>query len=241
MFRFAFSILFLAFVSVSCVPTECPQETETFTFPNTSTKQTFEGVLIYGDELHEFKDSKTKEVYFVKDNSHTIHKILDSLSSVDYQPMMVKIEIDSIGIPRYGNSLKYQHVLYLHKIISIKEEIEKKSDISKDTSIVNDTNGISFKAMGNEPFWHVIIKEKEITFSTNIGKNETFLYENAKRYHKSNIIEVVNDLNNKIYIIISDEPCFDSMSGKNFGNRVKLIYNESLTYYGCGNYVKNKK
>jgi uncharacterized membrane protein len=239
--KFAYSILFLAFVSVSCVPTECSQETETFTFSNTPSKQRFEGVLIYGDELHEFKDSKTKEVYFVKDNSHTIHKILDSLSSVDYQPMMVKIEIDSIGLPKYGNSLKYQHVLYLHKIINIKEEIEKKSDTSKDTSIVNDADAISFKAMGNEPFWSIHIKEKEISFSTNIGQSERFIYKNAQRYHKSNIIDIVNDSNNKIYIIISDEPCFDSMSGKNFGNRVKLIYNDSLTYYGCGNFVKNKK
>lgn len=200
-----------------------------------------EGILVYGDNLHEFKEIRTQEVYFIKDNSHSIRTKLRDISSVDYQPLLAVIEIDSIGLPQYGNALNYKHVVYLHKILSLKEEITRKDDITKDTSIVNDTDGVSFKAMGNEPFWSVIVKEKEITFSTNIGQTESFFYTNARRYHKSNVIEVSNEAKSKIYMVISDEPCFDNMSGREFGNRVKLIYNNSTTYYGCGNFVKDKK
>ena len=229
-------------VLVSCKSATDSQETKTAFLQDTANAKTrMEGILIYGDNLHEFKDTETKEVYYLKDNSHSVRTKLKDISSVDYQPLSVTIEIDSIGLPQHGNALNYKHVIYLHKILSIREEIAKQDNVTKDTSIANDKKGISFKAMGNEPFWSIIIREKEISFSTNIGQTESFTYQNARRYHKSNVIEVSNDAQNKIYVIISDEPCFDNMSGREFGNRVKLIYNNNTTYYGCGNFVEKKK
>lgn len=242
MYRFSAVICLIIITLVSCEPKVCPVETNVSFFPDTSYhKIVLEGILIYGDNLHEFRETKTQEVYFIKDNSHTIRTRLKNIATVDYQPVYAKIEADSIGLPTYGSALNYQHVIYLHKILSMKEQIEKKDDVAKDTSIVNDKESIAFKAMGNEPFWSIIIKEAAIGFSTNIGQTESFPYKNARRYHKSNVIEVANDSQNKIYIIISDEPCFDNMSGREFGNRVKIIYNNSTTYYGCGNLVKEKK
>ncbi len=93
-----------------------------------------------------------------------------------------------------------------------------------------------FRAVGQEPFWHLEIhKGKQLRFTYDLGEREAVTpapqpeidpAKGARVYHA---VTEANDLR----VAIEPAPCSDVMSGKPFETTVTVTLN-GQTYHGCG-------
>jgi uncharacterized membrane protein len=100
--------------------------------------------------------------------------------------------------------------------------------------------GVDFRGTGNEPGWHVEIRDdlearagKRIRFVFDYGERDAVLHapdpepeDNRTTYRGQN-----DDLS--IVVVIEGTPCRDSMSGEPFESTVTIRF-QGRTYSGCG-------
>lgn len=94
-------------------------------------------------------------------------------------------------------------------------------------------SGADFRATGNEPGWSMEIHNQDkIILVTGYGTGQ-YEYDLPKPEIDSDTRLTRYEVNEEMILIISGEPCSDSMSGEIFESQVKIIHKEK-TLYGCG-------
>lgn len=94
--------------------------------------------------------------------------------------------------------------------------------------------GIDFRASGNEPAWHLELRERDhLLFVGDYGAVRVMLGDPARteagaqvRYHASGPADALT-------ILISDVPCTDTMAGSQYPSTVQVEHNGRY-YQGCG-------
>ena len=97
-------------------------------------------------------------------------------------------------------------------------------------------NGADFRAIGNEPGWHLEIRrQSKIVLVTNYGSEqyEFDLPEPESDTTARTTLYKVNQDGRELSLTISGEPCSDSMSGERFESKVEVVLN-GKTLRGCG-------
>ena len=97
-------------------------------------------------------------------------------------------------------------------------------------------NGVDFRALGNEPGWHMEISNRQdILLVTDYGQ-QTYRFTsaiiNSKPYERTTSYHAQSD-GNSVEIVIKGIPCQDSMSGEAFSAAVTVLINNKR-YMGCG-------
>jgi len=97
-------------------------------------------------------------------------------------------------------------------------------------------NGVDFRAVGNEPGWHLeITRGQKILFVSDYGQSryefdapepETIAARRTTIYHTGNV-------DHTLEVSITGQPCQDTMRGAHFESRVTVILDKQ-TYHGCG-------
>lgn len=86
------------------------------------------------------------------------------------------------------------------------------------------------RASGNEPFWHLIVADQQIHWSTLSGENLEFTLE--QRLDWAHGLFTVLDSENAMALLVSSAQCIDSMSGTLFPFTVQALVTDEL-YSGC--------
>ncbi len=222
-------------------PTQETITDNTIANQKTANLPVFKGILTYGKSLREFQKLPEGTIYHIRDNSHQLKRIIDSLHLVTNESVYIEFIVDSIVKTNINEGSDYKEIVYLKRILKFSEEYKNDKQSAKDTVVVSKEKKVCFKAMGNEPAWYITLEADEIKLNLNMGQQKyIFPNKHALRYKESTVVKTQN-ADATAYLIISDEKCFDSMSGREFGHRTKLILNDSLAYFGCGNFVTNCK
>ena len=97
-------------------------------------------------------------------------------------------------------------------------------------------NGADFRAIGNEPGWHMEISNKQdILLVTDYGQ-QTYQFTSAiikSKPHDRTTSYHAQSNGNNVEIVIKGIPCQDSMSGEAFSATVSVLVN-NMRYMGCG-------
>ena len=97
-------------------------------------------------------------------------------------------------------------------------------------------NGVDFRAIGNEPGWHMEISNKrDILLVTDYGQRTyRFTSSNIKPEpdNRTTTYSASSD-DNMIEVVIKVDPCRDSMSGEAFAATVSVVVDDRR-YTGCG-------
>ena len=89
-----------------------------------------------------------------------------------------------------------------------------------------------YSALGTEPGWAVEIKDDEIAFSSQNGKDFKLPVERMKKTDRG-----FSDTDNINIHITSDQQCSDGMSDRSYADTVKVEASEVGTINGCGGAV----
>jgi len=96
--------------------------------------------------------------------------------------------------------------------------------------------GVDFRAIGNEPGWHLeIFDEEKVRFIHNYGQEHhefSFVPPGTDGASRSSRYEL-NDSVHRLSITLEGRTCSDSMSGESFETRVSLVF-DGIAYSGCG-------
>ena len=96
--------------------------------------------------------------------------------------------------------------------------------------------GVSFRALGNEPFWSLEIAPGRLTMITDSGQRRT------ERSYEEPVVEGATTTyrsladDGEIVAVIERSPCTDSMSGEAFEATATVMFG-GTTYRGCGRFL----
>ncbi len=94
--------------------------------------------------------------------------------------------------------------------------------------------GVDFRASGNEPGWHLEVKEGEqLLFVGDYGASRLLLEAPEKTVDEAGIIYRAGSEGESVEVRVSDTACNDSMKGTAFPATVELQVNGRY-YQGCG-------
>lgn len=97
-------------------------------------------------------------------------------------------------------------------------------------------DGVDFRAVGNEPGWHLEVREgQKIVFVTDYGKKRYDFMSAAPQTDQGTRTAVYRSLENvtPFTVTLKGEPCTDTMSGEKFATTV-VVRGPDNTYRGCG-------
>lgn len=108
------------------------------------------------------------------------------------------------------------------------------------------SEGIDFYGRGNEPFWAVDIAiNHHINFNTMNGISINTDYAKGEKAMDANVTRFVTHTDSGLFTVtISENECFDNMSGEKFSYKVIVEINnpddaDYKKFEGCGRYVPN--
>ena len=97
-------------------------------------------------------------------------------------------------------------------------------------------NGVDFRGVGNEPGWHLEIRNgRSILFVTDYGQDR-YLFDNPKLISDPTARETVYRAaspGHRLEVLLKGETCQDSMADESYETRVMVDLNGSI-YQGCG-------
>jgi len=99
--------------------------------------------------------------------------------------------------------------------------------------------GVEFRALGQEPGWHVeIVPGKQIAYIGNYGRDTviTPVPHPQKSEDQKRIVYKAATKEHSLELEIIDKPCTDAMSGFSFPLSVKITVDDK-THNGCGQYL----
>ena len=126
--------------------------------------------------------------------------------------------------------------------ISLSAEIDKSNDNLKESE--NDgiaatferakLNGVTFRAIGNEPGWILdIISEEEVMLHTNLGQDKT-MFKVVTTYKEKNVTEYkMKSENNTLFVRIENRVCKDTMVDRSYASTVYMNF-DGHELRGCG-------
>ncbi len=91
-----------------------------------------------------------------------------------------------------------------------------------------------YSAIGTEPGWTVEIKDEEIAFTSQNGKDFQLPVERMKKTDSGWEVRGFSDRHNINIYITSGAECSDGMSDRTYADTVKAEASESGTLNGCG-------
>ena len=97
-------------------------------------------------------------------------------------------------------------------------------------------NGVSFRAVGNEPGWYLEIRNQEsILFVADYGssRDEFPAPQPMIDQQKRKTTYQTHSDGKNLTVVIEGQPCMDSMSGETFAAQVSVMLNQKR-YLGCG-------
>ena len=97
-------------------------------------------------------------------------------------------------------------------------------------------NGADYRAVGNEPGWHLEVRsQKSIILVTDYGSTRhEFRLPKAEVDKTSRMTRYqAKESGHELSLIISGEPCLDSMSGEEFSSRATVVL-DGKRLQGCG-------
>jgi uncharacterized membrane protein len=96
--------------------------------------------------------------------------------------------------------------------------------------------GVSFRAVGNEPFWSLEIAPGRLAMMTDFGERRTERpYDDPVDEGSATTYRASGD-DGDIVAVIERTPCTDSMSGEAFEATATVTF-EGTTYQGCGRFL----
>lgn len=94
--------------------------------------------------------------------------------------------------------------------------------------------GVVFRAVGQEPGWHLEIREGErIRFVYDYGEHEAVVPAPEPTVDEATRTYRAETEAHDLIATLTDEPCTDAMSGERFPTTVTVVLNGE-TYRGCG-------
>jgi putative lipoprotein len=121
-------------------------------------------------------------------------------------------------------------------MLEINEQIYKNCINNRRQAIWEEAKlrGVDFRAVGNEPGWHLEISKDRIIFVTNYG-SEQYEFPAAEPVsdNRAQTIYQTNNEKTTLEIVLSGKPCLDTMSDDSFETTVVIKLN-SREYNGCG-------
>ncbi len=91
-----------------------------------------------------------------------------------------------------------------------------------------------YSAVGTEPGWTVDIKDENIAFTSQNGKDFTLPIDRTKKTDSGWELRGFSDTDNINLYITSGEECNDGMSDRTYADTVKVQASDSGTLNGCG-------
>ena len=94
--------------------------------------------------------------------------------------------------------------------------------------------GVSFRALGNEPYWTLeFISDKEAVLTTNLGQNKTH-FGVKERFEGKNFTDYkMLSKHNTLFVRIENRRCFDTMVDRSYESTVYLNF-DTHELRGCG-------
>jgi len=96
--------------------------------------------------------------------------------------------------------------------------------------------GVDFRAIGNEPGWHLeIYDDEKVLFTNNYGQDShqfSFVAPMSDPASRTSRYDLHGDVH-RLSIELEGTACSDSMSGEPFQTRVLLLF-DGKEYFGCG-------
>ena len=150
----------------------------------------------------------------------------------------------TVKLPRVksGSGVKYQLekiMFWQHQgeaMLSIGDIVYKACENNPSEAIwqAAKLNGADFRAIGNEPGWHLIIEqENTITLTSQYGQQIDKFSHVEILPSETQTIYRANNGQNTLLMKLSNGPCTDSMSGETFETHVSLTLNNQ-PLKGCG-------
>jgi len=96
--------------------------------------------------------------------------------------------------------------------------------------------GVQYRAVGNEPGWHLNIYPGErIVFVTDYGKSRHVFPLMEPEVDQERLVTVYETSNgeHRLRVVIEGSECMDDMSGEAFSTRATVTF-DGRTYRGCG-------
>jgi uncharacterized membrane protein len=98
--------------------------------------------------------------------------------------------------------------------------------------------GVDFRAVGNEPGWHLEIQiARQLIFVSEYGAERILVADPTETKTEDMRIYQGVSGSRELQVDILEQPCVDTMSGAELPNRVVVTYN-SMHYEGCGQYLE---
>lgn len=96
--------------------------------------------------------------------------------------------------------------------------------------------GVTFRAIGNEPSWHLEISSMTLTMTTNLGADRVELaYEEPLVESLRTTYRAAAD-GHELVAVIDQRPCVDAMSGDPFEVTATVTF-DGETFRGCGRFL----
>ena len=143
-----------------------------------------------------------------------------------------------------ASGAKYVHetILFWNKgdeaLLHVDDEIHKGCRNNKSKAIWEDAKlrGVGFRALGNEPGWHLeITAGEEITFVTDYGDTE-YAFSTPKPFidqRTRTTTYAAENSNHTLTVVIEGEKCNDTMSYESFDATVTVTLDNKI-HRGCG-------
>lgn len=94
-------------------------------------------------------------------------------------------------------------------------------------------NGVTFRAVGNEPGWILEISSNDVLFLTNLGQDRTH-FNVVKTFSEYNTREYeMHSKNNTLHVRIEKRRCQDTMVDRVYASTVYINF-DGVNMTGCG-------
>lgn len=192
------------------------------------TPRTFSGLYTFGNEVNTFQECKDpQKIYWVNDSLSLMRKAYEETSefmSYPYESKYAVVKGYLSGRSKMGYASEYEDVLIITEILKLEPKNFR-------TSCYN----YEFIALGNEPFWSldIIPAEKRIVLKdAGMEKVHEFIYSPAIIGGGAHRYEVTNSKNEKLVVMLREEPCSDGMSDRNYKYSAEISLNGRILK-GC--------
>jgi uncharacterized membrane protein len=190
-------------------------------------RQAYQGLYVFGNEVNTFRDCASGKVYWVEDETgHLTARYKRTVESLPFDHEAVYAEVEARLDPpgKIGYAAEYDGILHVLKI----DTLARKNRFNKCVPF-------DFWLTGTEPFWDLQISEGEnALFFRDIGVEKTAVFPYVKPTVKGDTwtYDARTDAGQTLRIVIKKEACSDGMSDLEYAYSADVQYG-GTRYRGC--------
>ena len=182
------------------------------------------GHLVWGHESRFFRECDSgRDGWVINASGGELVEVYRELTSTPYQEMFVEVRAEWEAAPVEGFAAAYVESLRIHQLIRAENE---------GWGCRGNLSGVMFVASGNEPSWHLEVRDEGITFSS-LHEAGPLNFPPAEPSRQGNGLRILSrGKDYEISVSLERQRCVDSMSGARFAfaANVELRGNR---YTGC--------